>query len=43
MHWKTTATLIALAPFATLWLAFAAAETARAVALIRKGGRRNGR
>ncbi|MGJ0508402.1 MAG: hypothetical protein ACR652_15025 [Methylocystis sp.] len=38
MTWKTTTTLIALAPFATLWLAFTAAETARAVAAI-KGGR----
>jgi hypothetical protein len=43
MTWKTTATLYFLAPFAVLWLAFAAAETAHAVALIRKtGGRRHG-
>ncbi|MGJ0506555.1 MAG: hypothetical protein ACR652_05335 [Methylocystis sp.] len=42
MTWKTTATLIALSPFALLWLGFAAAETARAVAAI-KGGRRHGR
>jgi hypothetical protein len=41
MTWKTTATLIALAPFALLWLAFAAVETRRALAAVRvKGGRR---
>jgi hypothetical protein len=39
MTWQTETTLIFLAPFALLWLAFAAAETARAVATIRKGGR----
>jgi hypothetical protein len=38
MTWKTTATLIAISPFAFLWLAFMAAETAKAVAAI-KGGR----
>ncbi len=32
----STATLIAIAPFATLWLAFMAAETGPAVAAIRK-------
>jgi hypothetical protein len=36
---QTAATLYFLAPFALLWLAFVAAETARAVAVIRKGGR----
>lgn len=36
MPWKTAATLIALSPFAALWLAFAAAETARAFASIRE-------
>ncbi|MGJ0507007.1 MAG: hypothetical protein ACR652_07670 [Methylocystis sp.] len=42
MTWKTAATLYFLSPFALLWLAFTAAETARAVAAIR-GGRRHGR
>lgn len=40
MHWKTITTIYAVAPFAGLWTAFFAFETARAVALIRKGGRR---
>lgn len=40
MNWQTETTLYFLAPFTLLWLAFTAAETARAVALIRKGGRR---
>jgi hypothetical protein len=35
MPWKTTATLIALSPFATLWLAFTLAETRRALAVVR--------
>ncbi|MGJ0507737.1 MAG: hypothetical protein ACR652_11520 [Methylocystis sp.] len=35
---KPAATLLFLFPFATLWLAFTAAETARAVAAI-KGAR----
>jgi uncharacterized membrane protein YcjF (UPF0283 family) len=41
MTWKATATLIAISPFALLWLAFFAAETARTVAAFRGG--RNGR
>lgn len=35
MPWKTTATLIALSPFATLWLAFTLMETFRALAIAR--------
>ncbi|MEK4035801.1 hypothetical protein WOC76_04435 [Methylocystis sp. IM3] len=42
MSWQSTATLIALAPLAPLWAAFTIAETRRAVAAVRKGGR-NGR
>lgn len=38
MPWKTTAALIAIAPFALLWAAFVAAETAKAAAVV-KGGR----
>jgi hypothetical protein len=41
MTWQTETTLIFLAPFGLLWLAFVAAETAKAVAVIRGG--RNGR
>ncbi len=33
---QSATTLIALTPFVTLWLAFVAAETGRAVAAIRK-------
>jgi hypothetical protein len=39
MHWQTQTALIFLSPLAGLWTAFAIYETARAVALIRKGGR----
>lgn len=39
MPWKTAATLVALAPFATLWLAFTAVEVRHDLAAIHvKGG-----
>lgn len=43
MDWKTTATLIALAPFAGVWTAFAIYEAARVLVAIRAKGARHGR
>jgi hypothetical protein len=39
---QTPAFLCFLAPFATLWLAFAVAETRRALAAVRVKGERRG-